>query len=70
MLGYVVVASISSAISRVSAAMDGRQGKTQQLSGFVPNDSLCAYPDTHHSTHLQQVTVQPITLVHIFVDLS
>ena len=50
--------------------MNGRRGKAQQLSGFVPNNSLCAYPDTHHSTHLQQVTKQTITLVHIFVDFS
>ena len=70
MMGYVVVAPKSSAISRVSVAMNGRRGKVQQLSGFVPNSSFCAYPDTHHSTHLQQVTTQPITLVHIFIDFS
>ena len=70
MMGYVVVAPKSSAISRVSVAMNGRRGKVQQLSGFVPNSSFCAYPDTHHSTHLQQLTTQPITLVHIFIDFS
>ena len=40
MMGYVVVAPKSSAISRVSVAMIGRSGKVQQLSGFIPNDSL------------------------------
>ena len=70
MMGYIVVAPKLSAISSVSLAMNGRIGKTQQLSGFVPDNSLCAYPDTHHSTHLQQVTTQPITLVHIFIHFS
>ena len=70
MMGYVVVASISDIISKVSVAMDGRKGKTQQLSGSVYNNSLCDYPYTNHSTHLQQETVQHITLVHIFVDFS
>ena len=70
MLGYVLVAPISSAISRVCAAMDGRKDITQQRSEFAPNKSLCNYSDTHHSTHLQKETVQHITLVHIFVDFS
>ena len=70
MMGYVVVAPKSSAVARVSVAMSGRKDKVQQLSGFVPNNALCPYPDTHHSTQRQQVTVQPITLVHIFVDFS
>ena len=70
MVGYVVVAPKSSAIAKVSVAMCRRKDKVQLSSGFVPNNSLCAYPDTHHSTHQQQVTTQPITLVHIFVDFS
>ena len=70
MMGYIVVAPISSAISRVDVAMESRKGKTGQLSGFVPDNSLYTYPDTHRSTHLQQVTMQPISLVHIFVDFS
>ena len=70
MMGYVVVAPKSNAVRRVSIGMNRRRGKTQQISGFVPDRSLCAYPDTHHSTHLQQVATQPITLVHIFVDFS
>ncbi len=70
MMGYVVVAAKSDAISSVSLAMNGRKGKTQQLSKFVPDNSLCAYPDTHHSTHLQHVTKQHMTLVHIFIDFA
>ena len=70
MLGYVVVASVSSAISRVSAAMHRHKGQTQQSSAFAPDNSLCTYPNTHHSSHSQRVTNQPITLVHIFVDFS
>ena len=70
MMGYVVVAPKPSAISSVRLAMHGRQDKTQQLSEFALDNSLCAYPDTHHSTHMQHVTQQPITLVHIFIDLT
>ncbi len=70
MMGYVMVAPKSSTISRVGVAMNRRKGKTQQLLGFLPNNSIYVYPDTHHSTHLQQVTTQPITLVHIFIDFS
>ena len=70
MMGYIVVAPISRAISRVSSAMDRRKGKTQQRSAFTPDNALCTSRHTHHSTHLQKETAQPITLVHIFVDLS
>ena len=70
MMGYVLVAPVPIAISRVSAAMDQRGCRTQQLSAFARNGSLCTYPDTHHSCHLQKATTQPITLVHIFVDFS
>ena len=70
MMGYVVEAPISSAISRVGSAMDRRKDRTQQCSAFAPNNTLCAYADTHHSTHLQQGTSQSIALVHIFVDFS
>ena len=70
MMGYVVVAPKSNAVTRVSTAMNDRRVKTQQLSGFVPNNSLCAYPDTHHSTHSQQITTQHMTLVHVFIDYS
>ena len=70
MMGYVVVAPIPTVISRVSAAMNQRKTKTQQRSAFAPENSLCAHPETHHSTHLQQETLQPITLVHIFIDFT
>ena len=70
MMGYVQVASVSGAVSSVNTAMDNRKDRTRQLSEFVPDNSLCTYPDTHHSSHLQQVTSQPITLVHVFVDFS
>ena len=70
MMEYVGVAPISIAISRVSTAMDYRTHQTHHLSEFAPDNSLCAYPTTHHSQHLQQATTQPITLVHIFVDFS
>lgn len=70
MVGYVVVAPVSSAVSRVKTAMDQRKSQTHQLSGFAPDSSLCAYPATHHSCHWQQVATQAITLVHIFIDFS
>ena len=70
MVGYVIVAPIARAVSRVGVAMDSRKARTQQQSGFASNNSLCANPDTHHSSHLQQGTSQTITLVHLFVDLS
>ena len=68
MIGYVVVAPIARAISRVRVAMDSREDRTQQRLAFAPNNSLCTDPHTHHSSHLQQGTSQTITLVHIFVD--
>ena len=70
MVGYVVVAPVSSAVSRVRTAMDHRKSQTHQLSGFAPDNSLCAYPATHHSSHWQPVATQTITLVHIFIDFS
>ena len=70
MMGYVVVASVPSAISRVSAAMNRRRNRTQQLLPLAPNNSACAYPYTHHSSHMQQISNQAITLVHIFIDFS
>ena len=70
MVGYVVVAPVSSAVSRVTTAMNYRKDQTRQLSGFAPDNSLCAYPDTHHSSHWQQLAMQTITLVHIYIDLS
>ena len=70
MMGYVVVAPIANAVTRVSMAMKDRKGETQQLSEFTPNNSLCTYPDIHHSTHTQQVTTQHMTLVHVFVGFS
>ena len=70
MMGYVLIAPISGAISSVGAAMNGRQIRTHQLSAFTSDDSLCAYPDIHHSSHMQQVTAQPFTLVHLFLDFS
>lgn len=70
MMGYVQVAPVSGAISSVNTAMDNRKDRTEQLSEFVSDNSICDYPDTHRSSHLQQVTSQSITLVHVFVDLS
>ena len=67
MIGYVVVASITSAMSRVGRAMEARKHQTQQLSGFAPDKSLSSNPTAHHSQHLQQTTALPITLLHIFV---
>ena len=70
MMGYVLVAPLSSAISRVTAAIDQRKDRTHQISAFASDNSLCAYPDIHHSSHFQQVTAQSITLVHLFLDFS
>ena len=70
MMGYVMVAPITKAISSVKVAMDLRKDNTHQLSEFAPDNSLCADANTHHSSHSQQITTQPITLVHIFVDFS
>ena len=70
MIGYVVLGPISGAISRVQVAMNSRTSRTQQRSAFASNNSHCADPYTHQSSHLQQGTSQIITLVHIFVDFS
>ena len=70
MMGYVLVAPKANAISSVGVAMDSRKYQTQQCSQFALKNSLCLYPDVHHSVHLQQETVELITLVHIFLDFS
>ena len=70
MMAYVMVPPIANAISRVSASMNQREDPTRQLSTFTPNDSMCPYPDVHHSAHVQDGAKEPITLVHIFFDFS
>jgi hypothetical protein len=69
-MGYVMVPSLSTAISRVKRAMDKRKIKTQECSALSPNDSLCPHPFTYHSRHLQNGTKVTMTLVHLFLDLS
>lgn len=70
MLGYVVVAPLASAVSKVQTAMHLRRSKTRESSSFVPNCSLCSHPYTHHSGHLQQNAANSITLVHLFLNFT
>jgi hypothetical protein len=70
MMGYVVVPSLSTAISRVKQAMDKRKIKTQECSALSFNNSLCPNPFAYHSRHLQNGTMVTVTLVHLFLDLS
>ena len=70
MMGYIVVAPLSNAISSVKTAMDKRKVKTRECLEFSPNGSLCTHPYTHHSRHLQDKATVPMTLIHIFLDFS
>ena len=70
MLGYVLVGPLITAVARVSQAMKKRKVQTAEFAAFTPNNSLCTHPHTHHSTHLQQGTAAPITLIHVFLDFS
>ena len=68
MMGYIIVAPLSNAISSVRTAMGKRKVKTRECSEFSPNGSLCTHPHTHHSSHLQDEATIPMTLIHIFLD--
>jgi len=70
MMGYIVVAPLSNALSSVKTAMDKRKVKTRECSKFSPNGSLCTHPFTHHSRHFQDKATVPMTLIHVFFDFS
>ena len=70
MMGYVVAGPLSRALSSVGAAMHQRKCRTRQRRSFAPSYSICSIPNIHQSTHLQRGTMQPIALVHVFVDFS
>ncbi len=70
MLGYVMVPTLHSAISRVERAMIKRKVKTHELLPLNHNNSLCSYYNTYHSQHVQNGSKVPMTLVHLFLDLS
>lgn len=70
MMGYIVVAPLSNAISSIETAMDKRKVKTRECLKFSPNSSLCTHPHTYHSSHLQDRATVPMTLIHIFLDFS
>lgn len=70
MMGYVVVPSLSNAISRVKQAMEKRKSNTQECSSLSLNNTLCSHPFTYCTKHVQDGAKIPITLVHLFLDLS
>lgn len=70
MMGYVVVPLLPNAISRVKQAMEKRKIETQECASLNHNNALCSHPFTYHSKHLQDGAKIPITLVHLFLDLS
>ena len=70
MLGYVVVGPLPKAVDAVSDAMAIRRTLTAEHSSFCPDTSMCTHPYSHHSTHIQQPTHAPITLIHMFLDLT
>lgn len=70
MLGYVVAPILPSAISRVKKAMSKRKAITHECLPLNNNNSLCPYHYTYHSQHVQNGSRVPITLVHLFLDLS
>jgi len=70
MMGYVVVPTLPSAISRVEKAMSKRKAITHECLPLNHNNSLCPYQYTCHSQHVQNGSRVPITLIHLFLDLS
>ncbi len=70
MMGYVVVPTLPSAISRVEEAMTKRKTITHECLLLNRNNSLCPHQFTYHSQHVQNGSKVPITLVHLFLDLS
>ncbi len=70
MMGYVVVSATSNAILRVEKAMAKRKIITQECLPLNLNNSLCPHEYTYHSQHIQNGSQIPITLVHLFLDLS
>lgn len=70
MLGYVVTGPLEKAVEAVNTAMASRRQLTAEHSAFCPDCSICAHPLTHHSVHIQRPTKKPITLVHVFLDLT
>jgi hypothetical protein len=70
MLGYVVAPPPASAVAKVAAAMAKRRAKTREVSSMALNQSLTSHPGTYHSKHLQVDATAPLTVVHVFLDLT
>lgn len=70
MLGYVLVPPVDKAISHVADALESRAEQTRQKSAFSLASNLCTAQHTHHSQHLQVGATSPMTVVHVFLDLT
>ena len=70
MMGYILVPTLTSAISRVEKAMSKRKAITHEYLPLNHDNSLCPYQYTYRSQHVQNGSKVPITLVHLFLDLS
>jgi len=70
MIGYVVLAPLDNAVAKVITAMNTRKVVTFERSPCQPDDKFSSHPYTHCSSHLQRGQKDPITLVHIFFDLT
>ena len=70
MLGYTLAAPVTTAISKVQAALKARGVKTCERSEFTPCDTLCQHRWTYHSSHFQACSGQNITLIHLFFDFT
>ena len=69
MLGYIVVPPTHTAVAKVKASMDLRAVKTQQKVAMTADSVICTHPWTYVSEHWQAVTMEPLRLVHVFVEL-
>lgn len=69
MLGYVVVSSADSAVTRVKASMDLRAARTRQQTAFQADSTICTHPYTYTSEHYQAASGEAFRLVHVVVEL-
>lgn len=68
MLGYVIIPTVATAISRVQSAMTANSNATQQVVSMVSKPEICQHSWTYISVHTQCGTAQEMTLVHLFFD--
>lgn len=70
MIGYVIVAPLDNAVTKVLSAMSTRKAATFEDSPCQSDSNFCSHPYTHLSRHLQLEQMNSSTLIHIFFDFT